>query len=172
MNLSLIGFTGTGKTEIGRLLAHRMECEFFDLDETLEAKANQSVSEFLKKYGVEKFRDMETEVLAEILTGAGPFIIATGGGTLIRPANRTRLKNSTTAVWLKAKPETIWSRVQDKPYVAPIFFTRQDPLMAIRIEMSRRELHYEEASHWAIDVDGKAPCAVAEEIKKRIEVKT
>ncbi|MBI2070484.1 MAG: shikimate kinase [Elusimicrobia bacterium] len=171
MRISLIGFTGVGKTQIGRVLADRLGSAFFDVDGAIENRTGQSVTELLGKYGVEEFRNLETQVIADLTEKNGSCVIATGGGTLNRPANRTRLKKATRAVWLKAKPETIWHRIQDKPYVAPLFFTRQDPLMAIRAEMSRREPQYEEVAEFAVEIDGKEPEEVAENIEKALTTK-
>ncbi|MBI4370077.1 MAG: shikimate kinase [Elusimicrobia bacterium] len=165
MKISLVGFTGVGKTQVGRILAESLKIPFYDLDNILEVKTNQSVTEILGKYGIETFRDMESQALAELLNSTESFVIATGGGSLKRPTNRTHLRKNTKAVWLRGQPESIWHRIQDKPYVAPLFFTRQDPLMAIRIEMGSREMYYQEVSDITIDIDGKAPDIVAKEIR-------
>ncbi|MBI4668579.1 MAG: shikimate kinase [Elusimicrobia bacterium] len=167
--ISLIGFTGTGKTEAGGLLAGLLRVEFIDLDKAIEAKQSLSITEIFAKHGVESFRAAESEALSALLEQDKALVVSTGGGTLSRPANRTRLKNMTTAVWLKAKPETIWRRVQGKPYVAPLFFTRPDPLMAIQVELGRRRPHYEEVARLSVQIDGKTPGQVAQEIYEAIQ---
>lgn len=164
----LIGFIGVGKTAIGRALAALIKSSFFDVDKALEAKAGSSVSEIIAQ-GMERFRDLESDALRELLSHPGSGIVATGGGTLTRPANRTLIKQSGRVVWLKAEPETIWKRVQGKPYVAPLFYTKQDPLMAIRVELGRRERYYQEAAEFSVAVDGKTPEKVAKEIEVLIQ---
>ncbi|MBI4063150.1 MAG: shikimate kinase [Elusimicrobia bacterium] len=164
MKIALIGFTGVGKTEIGKILAAHLGLPFRDTDNILEERYGQSVTQLIGQHGVERFRDMETEMLAQLLETDESCVLATGGGTLVRPANRTRLKNKTKTVWLRATADTIWRHVQNKPYVAPLFMTRQDPLVAITVEMNRRRSYYEEAAEIAIGVDGKTPLEIAQEI--------
>ena len=67
MKISLIGFTGVGKTQIGRILAKSLKISFFDLDNILEVKTKRSVSDILGKLGIEKFRDMESQELGELI---------------------------------------------------------------------------------------------------------
>ena len=171
MKIVLVGFIGVGKTEIGKALALLLGAPFFDVDGELETSHGVSVSEIIAKQGLENFRDTESEALDRIMGQVEDCVVATGGGTLARPANRSKIKQNGLPVWLQAKPETVWARVQNKPYVAPLFYTKQDPLAAIRAEMVRRERYYQEVAKITIAVDGKPPDLVGEEIKRAINFK-
>lgn len=164
MKIALIGFTGVGKTEIGAALAKHLGIAFCDLDNALEVKHSQTVTELISRHGMESFRDMESETLLELMKTQQSSVVATGGGTLLRPVNRSGLKNNATVIWLQAKPETIWRRVQNKNYVAPLFMTKQDPAAAIVMEMGRRQPNYEEIAQIVISVDGKTPDQIVGEI--------
>ena len=168
--VALIGFTGVGKTQVGLALSGLLGFPFFDLDAMLEKKNQMSVSGLIGRLGLERFRDEESAALLAALTQEGSAVIATGAGTLARPGNRSALASRARCAWLRAKPETIWNRIQDKPYVAPLFYTKQDPLQAISVEMAHRERHYREAAACEIAMDGKTPEAAAGEIRAALQL--
>lgn len=169
MKISLIGFIGVGKTQIGKALSAALNLPFFDIDANLEASEGMPVSDIMAKKGTEGFRQMELQALKDHTDSSADSVISTGGGTLMHPPSRLIIKQNTYPVWLKADPETIWKRLRNKPHVAPLFYTHADPLMAIRSEIMKRERHYQEVARLTVSVDGKIPEVIAGEIKEVIE---
>ena len=116
----LIGLMGSGKSSIGRRLAKRLGCPLIDLDDYIVEKAGKSIPEIFTEQGEEAFRDMESEVLREVL--GQPAVIATGGGAIMREENRRLLKLHPPLIWLKASPEFLAKRIDgdtNRPLIAP-----------------------------------------------------
>lgn len=110
----LIGYRGSGKTTIGRLLAGRLKTPFIDADEHLESQAGKTIREIFATEGEPSFRDRESAVLRE-LTQGGVRVLATGGGVVLREENRERIRESGFVVWLTADADTLWERLQTDP---------------------------------------------------------
>ncbi|MBW8003333.1 MAG: shikimate kinase [Planctomycetes bacterium] len=98
--ISLIGFMGSGKSTVGRLLAERIGYRFLDLDEIIESEAGKPVREIFATYGEEDFRRQETKELYS-LTGRDKLVVATGGGAPIRMENRAFFKDESLTVYLE-----------------------------------------------------------------------
>lgn len=99
---------------MGRLLAERLGWRFFDTDDHVEAAAGKSIRDIFATDGELAFRERESEALTE-LCQRGTCVIATGGGAVLREANRELLKSSGFVVWLTATPETVLARLQSDP---------------------------------------------------------
>src|SRR4051812_17648318 len=102
--LFLIGYRGTGKSTVGPLLAAALGWEFADADDLIEAAAGRSVADIFAAEGEAGFRDREAAALAELCRGERR-VVATGGGAVLRPANRELLAASGFVAWLTAPPE-------------------------------------------------------------------
>ena len=92
MIFSLVGLPGSGKTTVGRQLARRLQLPFADSDHAIEARLGCSIREFFEREGEARFRDVEEEVI-DSLTAGPAGVLSTGGGVVIRPANREHLKD-------------------------------------------------------------------------------
>ena len=110
----LVGLMGAGKTSVGKRLAALLAAPFADSDAEVETAARMSVPEVFARYGEPAFRDVERRVVAR-LVGAGPRIVATGGGAFVEPATRAAIAGRAVSVWLDADLETLWDRVRDRP---------------------------------------------------------
>jgi shikimate kinase len=110
-NLFLIGLPGAGKSTLGRQLARRLGKPFVDADTELERKLGVTIATIFEIEGEASFRDREQAALAEF-TSLTNIVLATGGGAVIRPANREALKTSGTVVYLHALPETLRERTR------------------------------------------------------------
>src|ERR1035437_6446281 len=95
-SIVLIGMMGAGKSSVGRSLQKRTGMERFDTDELIMAKTGMSIPEIFAQKGEEWFRDLETTVLAELLSNASPTIVVTGGGMVLRSGNVAMLKRMGT----------------------------------------------------------------------------
>jgi shikimate kinase len=110
-NLFLVGLPGAGKSTLGRQLARRLAKAFVDADTELERKLGVTIPTIFEIEGEASFRDREEAVLAE-LTTLSNIVLATGGGAVIRPANRERLGTNGTVIYLHALPETLRERTR------------------------------------------------------------
>jgi len=117
MIIFLIGLRGSGKTTVGPLLAQRLALPFFDADAELEAKHGATIREIFARHGEPTFREFEELLLAELIA-RGPAVIATGGGVVLREANRRRMKSAGKVFWLHADAATLWQRLQADPLTA------------------------------------------------------
>ncbi len=94
--VAIVGYMGSGKTSVGRLLARRLGWEFVDLDREIERKERRTIPEIFGKWGEQRFRELEHEVLLDTLDGVSGRIIACGGGTVTHPESRKRLQDVAT----------------------------------------------------------------------------
>ncbi len=110
-NLFLVGLPGAGKSTLGRQIARRLRLRFVDADSELEQRLGVSIPTIFEIEGEAGFRDREEATLAEltVLTGV---VLSTGGGAVLRPGNRTLLKENGTVIYLHADPATLWERVR------------------------------------------------------------
>src|SRR3990170_5469455 len=106
----LTGFSGTGKTAVGPLIAERLGWRLFDTDGIVEHRARKSILDIFRDHGEERFRELESEALATAC-GHDNAIVSTGGGVVLRPANRALMARSGFIVCLEARPETILRRL-------------------------------------------------------------
>jgi shikimate kinase len=160
--LFLIGPRGSGKTTIARLLAERLGWDWADADDMLEARYSKSIRAIFAEEGEASFRDKEATVLAE-LGDRRRCVVSTGGGVVMRPANRKLLRASGHVVWLTADAETLWRRLQDddgerRPALGVGGRAEVEDVLGVR------QPWYEECAHLTVRTEGKTPEALAEEI--------
>jgi shikimate kinase len=161
-NILLVGYRCTGKTTVGRLLAERLGWAFADVDDRIEAVAGKSVAEIFASEGEAGFRDREGAALAELCERSAS-VIATGGGAVLREANRRLLRDRGFVVWLTAQPETLWERLQTDPATA----ARRPNLTArggweeVRALVADREPLYREVADFVSTTDALSPEAAA-----------
>jgi len=141
-NLALIGFMGTGKTSVGRLIAQRLNFKFVDTDELIEARAGKTISALFAEGGEGAFRELEQQVVADLGQGEKS-VIATGGGLAAGAANLASLKEHALVVCLWASPEVIWERVRGQAH-RPLL-QEADPMGKIRQLLAAREPFYKQA---------------------------
>ena len=172
MNLVLIGYRATGKTTLARLLAQRLEWDWFDGDVEVEKVAGKSVASIFAEDGEPVFRDIEAQVMADLCRRDG-VVIAAGGGAPMREATRQAMRQGGKVVWLMALPETIHARMTGDATTTAArrpSLTDRGPLDEIVEVLTQREPIYREASHCRIDTDGKTPEATTEEILAALEL--
>ena len=141
-NLALIGFMGTGKSCVGRLVADVMHFTFLDTDHVIEARAGKPISDIFAQDGEPAFREWERRVVEE-LTRRQRTVIATGGGLPTDEANLASLKTHALVICLWASPESIWERVREHDH-RPLL-NEPDPLTKIRQLLTAREPYYRQA---------------------------
>jgi shikimate kinase len=165
MNLVLVGYRGTGKSTVARLVALRLGWEWLDADVEVELRAGKSIAAIFAAEGETAFRDLESEVLRS-LVGRQRLVLAAGGGAVLRPENRLILRQLGKVVWLKADAPTIQERlVADETTAARRpHLTASGGLAEIVELLTRREPLYRETCDFEIDTVGRSPGEIAEEI--------
>ena len=141
-NLALIGFMGTGKSSVGRLVAETLHYTFLDTDRVIEARAGKSIGDIFEQQGEAAFRELERRIVEE-LTRRKRTVISTGGGLPINEANLASLKTHALVVCLWASPEKIFERVGDHRH-RPLL-NEAEPLEKIRRLLLERGPYYRQA---------------------------
>lgn len=166
-NISLIGFMGTGKTSVGKILAKRLKREVVDVDLYIEKNEKRKISEIFSDAGEAYFRSVEKKSIQEISQRHG-IVITTGGGAVLDLENLETLKASGWVVCLSATPETIYKRVKD---------SRRRPLLDgkdKRAEIERllalRKPFYEKAD-FTFETDNRSSAQMAELILQKLSDK-
>ena len=153
VNLALIGFMGTGKTSVGRLVAEQLHFDFLDTDELIQSHTGRSITDIFATDGEPAFRALEQQVVAELATRERT-VIATGGGLPANPENLASLKTHALVVCLWASPEKIWERVRNQTH-RPLLHDA-DPQKKIRELLAAREPFYKQADV-LINTDMRSP---------------
>ena len=145
MDVVLVGLPGSGKSVIGKRLAHRHAATFIDLDERIESAAGRSIPEIFAADGEAAFRALERSAIADLGAADGApevrRVIATGGGAVVDPRNRWAIYRGRTTIWLDGRPEVLAQRLRRSPHVRPLVSGR-DPIGTIRDLGTRRERYY------------------------------
>lgn len=160
MNLALIGFMGTGKTTVGRLLARYIDYEHLDTDTWIEAQAATGISTLFATEGEAAFREREHTLIVS-LEHRTKLLISTGGGLFVDPRNRQSLRKHARTVCLHASPATLLQRVSAQG-PRPLLQV-PDPLGRIRELLAQRAEAYQQAD-LHVDTEAKTSEEVAQEI--------
>jgi shikimate kinase len=154
----LVGYRGSGKTTVGRLLGQQIGWPFLDADDVLEAQAGRTVAEVFAVEGEAGFRDRESAVLCDLATRR-QHVIATGGGVVLRDENRRVLQATGFGVWLTGSPETCFNRFRADPATR----SRRPALTGLiglaeveRLSREREPL-YREVAHVVVDTENQSP---------------
>jgi len=168
MRIALIGYRGSGKSTAGRLLADRLGLPFVDADQALEAKLGRSIASVFAHEGESAFRDWEQQTLAE-LAAEPKLVLATGGGVVLRPANRQALRQFDAVVWLRADVASLVDRLKKGPGNRPAL-TEAGLFNEVALVLEARRAFYQESANVIIDTDGKPPEAVAEAVFQALDL--
>jgi len=160
MNLVLIGFMGTGKSKIGRMLALKLGYEFIDTDLLIEANCGKKITQIFQDEGEAFFRRLESKLAGE-LGGKDRKVIATGGGWVLNPENIRLSRDNGFVISLNAQPEIIYQRIKTETH-RPLL-AGADPLGEINRILGQRETLYQNAD-LAVDTSGGTPEQVTEQI--------
>jgi shikimate kinase len=141
-NIALIGFMGTGKSTVGRLVAEQLRFELLDTDALIEQRSGKKITEIFAQNGEATFRELEAQLVEE-LSPRTRVVIATGGGLPTNAANLASLKTHALVICLWAAPEHIFERVREQSH-RPLLHDA-DPLGKIRALLAAREPFYKQA---------------------------
>ncbi len=158
--MAIVGYMGSGKTTVGRLLAHRAGRDFVDLDHEISRGAGRSIPEIFAEGGEDRFRDLEHAALVSALDRPEPAVISCGGGVVTRPENRAALQQTPT-VFLSEDVDALFARTRGAGR----------PLRGgSREDFARRYAErlplYREVADVEVRADGRGAAAVAEEVAR------
>ncbi len=160
VNLALVGFMGTGKTSVGRLIAELLHFEFLDTDDLIQTRTGRTINDIFAKDGEPAFRALERQVVGE-LAERKKTVIATGGGLPTNLENLKALKAHALVVCLWASEERIWERVRNQSH-RPLLHD-PDPQKKIHELLKIREPFYRQADV-LINTDQRSAREVAQQI--------
>jgi shikimate kinase len=165
-NVILIGFSNTGKSTVGPMLAQRLGWEFVDTDDLIVAAAGKPIPAIFADDGEDRFRELESQALAQACAGERR-VIAAGGGAILDEENRQLMQERCWVVCLEARPDTIYRRLlrdqeQDRPVVRPLL-AGPDPLQRITWLKEFRQSYYAIAD-WTVHTDYLTHEQVVEEV--------
>ncbi|MGE0470835.1 MAG: Shikimate kinase [Candidatus Nitrospira kreftii] len=166
MNIVLIGYRGTGKSTVGKMLASRLDCTLLSTDAEIVRLAGHTIPEIVEQHGWEHFRNLESQICQQ-LAGRQGLIIDTGGGVILRPQNVAVLKQLGTLFWLTASVETIARRIgggTQRPSLTGV----KSFIDEIQEVLRERLPKYQTAADHVIETDGKSLRQVADEILARL----
>jgi shikimate kinase len=156
--VAIVGYMGSGKTTLGRILARALGLEFVDLDRAIVKCAGKGIPEIFAERGEKHFRDLEHEALTQALDGGTTSVVACGGGIVVRPDNRTLLRDVTT-VFLMEDTDVLYRRTRGpgRPLRAA---SREE----FEQRYAQRLPFYREVADIEVVVDGRPPANVAVEV--------
>ncbi|MBA5871597.1 MAG: AAA family ATPase [Nitrospira sp. CR2.1] len=162
MNLVLIGYRGTGKSTVGKILARKLGRTVVSTDAEIVKRANLSVPDIVKQFGWDHFRDLESAVCRDV-AAQDQLIIDTGGGAILRPENVEVLRKTGTLIWLTATVETITRRIGGDTQRPSLTGTKSF-IDEIREVLNERTPKYQAAAAHVVPTDGISSAQVADRI--------
>jgi shikimate kinase len=159
-NLVLVGFMGTGKSSVGRIVARKLQFAFVDTDELIESRFHKPISAIFAEQGETAFRECERQVVSECAHQRRT-VISTGGGLGADPTNLALLKQHALVVCLWASPEVIWQRVRSQNH-RPLL-QEADPLAKIQRLLEERKPFYLQ-SDVLVNTERRAVSEVAQHV--------
>jgi shikimate kinase len=167
-HVALVGFMTSGKSSVGRRLARKLKCEFFDTDVLVEGSRG-TIAEIFAREGEDAFRRYEAQALAAALALEAPAIVSVGGGTLVAPENRRLLQRHAYRVFIRLSPRRAYERLRRSRVSRPLLGP-QPTREVVEALYARRLAHYAGADY-IVDADdaptGHIVDAIVEWIRER-----
>lgn len=168
MLLALVGMPGCGKSTVGRQLARQLGCGLVDTDTELERRLGMPVRSFFELHGEEAFREAEQAVLEEVTRRSSDGVIATGGGIVLRPANREVLHARAQVIYLRSSPEELYRRLRHDTR-RPLLQVA-DPQSRLRELFRERDPLYRRTAHFVVESARPTVAALVSMILMQLEV--
>ena len=165
--IALIGLPGSGKSTVGRQLARRFDVSVFDSDHVIEQQLGCSIREYFEFEGEAAFRNVEALVI-EQLTREPAGVLSTGGGAVLRPANREHLRARTHVVYLRSSPEELFRRLRHDTQ-RPLLQVA-DPLSRLRDLYAQRDPLYRETAHFIVETGRPSVATLVNMIQMQLEL--
>lgn len=165
MHISLIGYMGSGKSTVGKELAHQLNREFVDLDQFIENRYKKTIEEIFSRDGEIKFRKYERESLKELLDSEESLVISLGGGTPAYYDNMQLINEHSYSVYLRMTPKELIKRLENEKSMRPLLSHLSDEELPefIAKHLFERRNYYEEAQ-FILDVKDMSTQEIAKKI--------
>ena len=150
----LVGMPGSGKSTIARALSRRLQLALADSDQAIEQRLGCTIRSYFDSHGEAAFRDVEEAVIDELTRRGASLVLATGGGAVLRPINRQRLRERGTVIYLRSSPEQLFKRLRHDTK-RPLLQVA-DPLKRLRALYDERDPLYRECAHFVVDTHGSS----------------
>lgn len=165
--IALIGLPGSGKSTVGRQLARRLQIPFFDSDQVIEQQLGCSIREYFDREGEECFRDVEESVIDQ-LTQHPQGVLSTGGGVVLRAANRQHLHERSQVVYLNSSPDELFRRLRHD--VNRPLLQVANPLGRLCDLHTLRDPLYRETAHFIIETGRPSVATLVNMIAMQLEL--
>ncbi|CDS51291.1 Shikimate kinase I [Polaromonas sp. CG9_12] len=163
----LIGLPGSGKSTVGRQLARRLQLSFLDSDHVIEERLGCSIRDYFEREGEASFRDVEESAIDELTLQASG-VLSTGGGAVLRPANRLHLHDRGHVVYLRSSPEELFRRLRHD--ASRPLLQVADPLGRLRDLYAQRDPLYRETAHFVIETGRPSVSTLVNMIAMQLEL--
>jgi shikimate kinase len=167
MLISLVGMPGSGKSTVGRQLARQLGWRFIDSDAEIERHIGGSIRAFFEQQGEDAFRDLEQATLANLVRGEAT-VLATGGGSVLREANRAALRSGGKVVYLRSSPEELFRRLRHDRQ-RPLLQVA-DPQKRLRELFQQRDPLYRDAADFVIETGRPTVATLVNMILMQLEL--
>jgi shikimate kinase len=176
--ITLVGLPGSGKSTVGKQLARKLAFSFVDSDQIIESRLGCSIREYFEREGESKFRDLEQEVITQLMRRDAPelkngdaavdWVVSTGGGAVLRVENRTVMKSCSHVVYLRASADELFRRLKhDK--TRPLLQVA-DPSKRLRELYAQRDPLYRDCAHFVIETGRPSVHALVNMIVSQLEL--
>jgi shikimate kinase len=159
---------GCGKSTIGRQLARMRQLPFLDSDHEIERYLGCSIREFFDREGEDAFREVEERVIGETMADPQARVVATGGGSVLRPANRAAMKSLSTVVYLHTQVDDLARRLS-RDTARPLLQVA-DPRQRLRDLYAVRDPLYREVAHIVVDTAHKSAAMLVNLISMQLDM--
>lgn len=167
-SIVLVGLPGSGKTTVGRQLARRLKLPFVDTDQTIEERLGCSIRDYFAREGEDAFRDVEQRVIDELTLGGADQVLSTGGGAVLREANRQHLHDRGRVVYLRSYPEELYRRL--KHDTSRPLLQVADPMAKLRELFEARDPLYRETAHFVMETGRPTVSTLVNMITMQLEL--
>ena len=167
LNIIFVGLPGSGKTTIGRQLARRLGVPFVDSDHVIEERLGCSIREYFAREGEDAFRDVEQAVLDD-LSQHHHGVLSTGGGSVLREANRRHLHERGHVIYLRTSPEDVFRRLRHD--TARPLLQVDDPLGRLRSLYEVRDALYRDTAHFVLETGRPSVSTLLNKIVMQLEL--
>mgnify|MGYP000914001796 CR=1 FL=1 len=167
MTITLVGMPGCGKSTVGRHLARHLGLPLVDSDHEIERRIGMPIRAWFETHGEASFRDIEQQVIDQLSSG-GEIVLATGGGAVLRRANRDALHQRTQVFYLRSTPEELARRLRHDTQ-RPLLQVA-NPLRRLRELFRERDPLYRQTAHYVIETGRPSVPALVNLVLMQLEL--